>query len=163
MSLLLFVPFSCNLIHDSLTVSSSKASLMPMESVRGGLLSEIANHHDVAPAVAACLPLAAFVQTRWSSITFCGLTLPELFSHKERSVNLSNSLAHQALDKRKPVRRHRSCPIRAGPNPSSGVKRREKSSHRSVYDLPLPAYGPRSGSTARTRSHKSHPGVRTIN
>src|SRR5689334_3658759 len=38
---------------------------------------------------------------RYNSITFCGFTLPELFSHKERSVYLSNSLAHQALDKPK--------------------------------------------------------------
>ncbi len=40
-------------------------------------------------------------KARWSSITFCGFTLPELFSHKERSVYLLNFLAHQALDKRK--------------------------------------------------------------
>src|ERR1041385_651042 len=38
---------------------------------------------------------------RWNSITFCSLTLPQLFSYKERSVYLSNSLAHQGLDKRK--------------------------------------------------------------
>ena len=35
--------------------------------------------------------------------------------------------------------------------------------HYSICDLPLPACGPRSDGTARIRSHKSYPGVRTIN
>src|ERR1044072_8156750 len=57
---------------------------------------------------------------------------------------------------------HWCCALKLGPNPSGGVKDREKFFLHSVCYFSLRACGSRSDCSARTWSRKNYPAVRTI-